>query len=270
MDKIKISEISLKHLHVSKFNVRRSDPKNDIIELTENIKLHKITNPLTVNKISNRKYEIISGQRRFIAAKNAGLKTVPCIIKSYENSIQKVMESFSENIFRSDMTLTDKSRATQQLMAHFKNDKTLVANSLGVRKATVDRYLEVEAFPSLLKNLISKRQINFATAKTIYKMTSHDPKHMQDLIDAYIHKKLNQKADFYTVIKNSKGTESVEQLEKEFKKIRNTDKFKIRLPNRDSQYIQNIALAKKIPVEMVIAEIISVGIAVHKTGRVKL
>ena len=261
-----ITSIPINKLSISEFNVRKAGKHQDIDELTSNIAEIGVKSPLIVEKRNDGKFEIVAGQRRYIAAKNASLKTVPCIIRSYESDIDRVIESFSENIFRSDMTLDDKANATKMLMKHFDNDKRQVAKAIGAHTVTVDKYLEIYSLPEILKQAVRTKKMNFETAKTIYKKTKYDQKQMKRLVESYISKNNKEKTDYYAAIKIAKN---VDDIDEEFNKIVTTEKTTLRLPTTDNNFIQKIAKEKKMVPEMVLLNLVMAGIYEYKRGKVR-
>ncbi len=264
--KEELQDVSIDKLTISRYNVRKAGIYQDIDELAKNIAKIGIKIPLAVTKHDKDKFEIIAGQRRYLAAKKAGLKTIPCIIKKYENTIDCLIESFSENIFRSDMTLMDKANATKQLMKEYDNDKRRVAETLGIATTTVDKYLDVYSLPNELKKPIRTKKMNFETAKTIHKLTRNDKERMNTLIDSYINKNSQEKSAYYIAIKTAKNVANVDD---EYNKIRSTHKTELRLPTSHNDFITSIAKDKNMTPEMVLLNLLAIGITEYKRGRVR-
>ena len=265
----KVVQLPLHKLKVSALNVRRHHVYDDMRDLIDSIKAIGVKTPLIVNEYRKNNYEVVTGQRRYIASKKAGLRSVPCIIRKYENDADMIIESFSENIFRSDMTIQDKAKAAKVLEKKFDGDIQAVAKKLGVTSVTVYKYLEYDSLPKLLKDLMRNAKMNYATAKTIYRKTRNDVRQMHKIVDAYLKKNPSQKADYYTAIKESTGNK-LKDVDDRYAKIKKTEKTTIRLPSRDSKYIEELAKSRNIPKELVIAELISIGIYQIKKGGAKI
>ena len=133
-------------------NVRKMNVLLRIDELAGNIKQYGVQSPLLVKeKEKNKKYFIFSGQRRYEASKIAEIKAIPCLVYKNIPLTQAKILSFSENMYRADMTIEDKSRATRELFTKFK-DMEKVAKVLGVKNVqTVKRYLRYDDIPEELK-----------------------------------------------------------------------------------------------------------------------
>lgn len=133
-----VVEIPLKKLYVGKFNVRSE--AGDITELTRSIEESGILQPLLVRPTKDR-FEIVVGSRRFAAAKAAGLKSVPAIIKEMSDS-EAVASSLIENIQRGNLTDEEEIEAMSRLMKLDKErygSRRKLAERLGLGKSTVDR-----------------------------------------------------------------------------------------------------------------------------------
>jgi ParB/RepB/Spo0J family partition protein len=96
-----IVEIEVDKLFIGKCNVRKTE--TDISELTESVKNAGVIEPLIVRPTPDGRYEVVVGGRRLRAAKEAGLKTVPCIVKELSDD-EAIMESLVENIQRGELT----------------------------------------------------------------------------------------------------------------------------------------------------------------------
>jgi len=95
-----VAELDVEKLFVGKYNVRRE--LGDISELVESVKQVGILEPLIVRSAPNNRYEVIVGNRRYNAAKKAGLKKIPCILKEMSDD-EAIMTSLTENIQRGDL-----------------------------------------------------------------------------------------------------------------------------------------------------------------------
>ena len=117
-------------------NVRKMNVLLRIDELAGNIKQHGVQSPLLVKeKEKNKKYFIFSGQRRYEASKIAGIESIPCLVYKNISLTQAKILSFSENMYRADMTMEDKSHATRELFTKLKKMER-VAKSIRRKKCS--------------------------------------------------------------------------------------------------------------------------------------
>jgi len=265
----RVYELAISKLKMSKFNVRKNEALQDIDDLTTNIAKIGIMNPLVVHEYRKNNYEVVSGQRRYIAARKAGLKTVPCIIRKKMEPIDMIIESLSENLFRSEMTMTDKAKAASELLRRCKGDHKRVSEILGVHMSTVRKYLEADSLPQDMKKYQS-RGMNYATVQTIYKKHPDNEGQRKALSEAYLKKSSAEKSNFYTEILESKENDTVEDVEKKFKKNSGSKVIKIRLPSAQNKYVESLAKEKNVNAQQIIIDLIAIGVSMHKSGRVRI
>jgi ParB family chromosome partitioning protein len=172
-----IHEIPLENIIVSKDNARTLDLFNGLDELAESIKEIGLQQPVVVFPISGSegKFELIIGQRRFLAYKNIlKMKTIPAIIlKKPMNNVDALAYSFSENIHRQDLDYKDKIVVAIKLLKEL-GDVQSVAKKLHVSETTIRNYLGYAAVPEEIKKLVEEKKISKSTATRISK-TNTDP-----------------------------------------------------------------------------------------------
>lgn len=144
-----VAEIPLEKLYIGEVNVRRS--VGDITELTRSIEEKGVYQPILVRPRKGR-YEIVVGSRRFEAAKAAGLKTIPAIIREM-NDEEAITASLTENIQRGNLEPEEEAEAIAKLVEVYgSNRKT--AKILGISEMTLRRKMSVlELVPRLRKEL---------------------------------------------------------------------------------------------------------------------
>ena len=143
--------LKINEVEPNKNQPRKNFNEDSLLELSESIKLHGIVQPLVVTRKKDY-YEIIAGERRWRAAKMAGLREVPVVIKDY--TPQEVMEvALIENIQREDLNPVEEARAYQNLIQEYSlkqeevaekvsKSRTAITNSLRLLKLD-DRVLEM-------------------------------------------------------------------------------------------------------------------------------
>jgi ParB family chromosome partitioning protein len=149
MNLAQIMEIPIAKLYVGKLNVRSA--AGDITELTRSIEEEGVLQPILVRAVKE-KYEIIVGSRRFSAAKAAGLKSIPAIIKEM-NDGEAIVASLTENIQRGDLQPEEEANAIKKLVGIYRSNRE-VARVLGLSEGTIRMKLSVlELVPKLRKQM---------------------------------------------------------------------------------------------------------------------
>ncbi len=151
-----VQDIQLSNLFVSPLNVRKNlDSEEDetgISDLANDIRSNGLINPLTVRK-SGEKYEIIAGQRRFLACQMLKKLTIPCNI--LDVSSQKAEElSLVENVQRNQMTNFDKIKTYAKLFEVYENDIEKVVNAVHVSRPTLLKYIKLRALSDEVMKLL--------------------------------------------------------------------------------------------------------------------
>lgn len=149
-----VIEIALEKLYIGKTNVRRS--VGDITELTRSIEEKGVYQPILVRPVEGR-YEIIIGSRRFEAAKAAGLKNIPALIRKMSDG-DAIIASLTENIQRGNLEPEEEAEAIASLVKIYGSNRE-VAKTLGLSEATIRMKLSVL---ELIPKLRSKMRIKYA------------------------------------------------------------------------------------------------------------
>ena len=136
VEKIKIIDIE-----PNKNQPRRKFDSEAIEELAESIKIYGIIQPIIVTK-KDGFYEIVAGERRWRAAKKAGLSEVPCIVR--ENDERKNKEiALIENIQREDLNPIEKARGFRQLIDEYGITQQALADIMGINRSTLTNCLRI-------------------------------------------------------------------------------------------------------------------------------
>jgi len=169
MPKFEYREIPLDQIDIGNINVRKSNLEEGIEELKNNIEEIGLQQPIVVCQKSDNRYELIIGQRRYLAYKKAGKDKIPAILTSIKNKKDALIRSFSENLHRLDLEYKDKMQATIALLDEFNGNYNDVAHVLGVSPQTVRNYLGYSAVPEKIKKLVEDGKLGATTALRISK-----------------------------------------------------------------------------------------------------
>ena len=137
-----------------------------LADLTESIRTHGIIQPLTVRRLSTGYYQIIAGERRWRAAKAAGLAEVPAVI--IEADDRKVMElGLIENLQREDLNPAEEARGYHVLMEEYGLTQEQVAQRMGKSRPAITNTLRLLALPEDLMKLVEEGQLSAGHARAI-------------------------------------------------------------------------------------------------------
>lgn len=167
MKKLKFDYLPLDKIDISISNVRKSNLEEGIDELANSIKEIGVQQPIVVSSKGDR-YELIIGQRRYIACKKLRKKEIPALITSVKNETESIIISFSENIHRLDLEYRDKMEVATELLSNL-GSVNEVAKHLGVSPQTVRNYIGYAAVPEPIKKMVDERKLSASTATRIIK-----------------------------------------------------------------------------------------------------
>lgn len=144
---------------------KRFDPET-LSDLAESIRVHGIIQPLTVRRLASGYYQIIAGERRWRAAKQAGLTEVPAVI--IEADDRKVMElGLIENLQREDLNPAEEARGYQVLMEEYGLTQEQVSEAMGKSRPAIANTLRLLALPEDLLKLVEEGTLSAGHARAI-------------------------------------------------------------------------------------------------------
>lgn len=182
-----VQEIKVKELRPNPYQPRKNFQQDAIDELKASIIEHGILQPLVVRK-SIKGYEIVVGERRFRAAKEAKLETVPAVIR--ELSEQQMMElAVIENLQREDLDPIEEALAYQTLMEKLKLTQEEVAKRLGKSRPHVANHVRLLSLPAKIQELISTGKITMGHGRALLGLRQKAK--LPALVDKIINESLN-------------------------------------------------------------------------------
>ena len=144
---------------------KRFDPES-LADLAESIRVHGVIQPLTVRRLSSGYYQIIAGERRWRAAKAAGLDQVPAVI--IEADDRKVMElGLIENLQREDLNPVEEAQGYQVLMQDYGLTQEQVAQRMGKSRPAITNMLRLLVLPEEVLALVEEEQLSAGHARAI-------------------------------------------------------------------------------------------------------
>ena len=162
------AKISISSIVKNKFQPRKVFNKESLEELTISIKERGIIQPIIVRKSedNNDKFEIIAGERRWLAAQNAGLHEIPAVTIEADN-LKSLEFAIVENIQRKDLNPIEEAEGYQRLIDEFGYDQEKVANFIGKSRAHISNSLRLLALPKEVIILIEEDKISQGHAKIL-------------------------------------------------------------------------------------------------------
>jgi len=165
---ININKVSISDLVSNKFQPRKIFDEESLQDLTNSIKQRGIIQPIIVRKSSNdsSKYEIIAGERRWLAAQKAGLHDVPVVITDVDD-LKSLEFAIVENVQRNDLNAIEEARGYQRLIEEFSYDQEKVAEFIGKSRSHIANFLRLLSLPDTVLKLIETKKLTPGHAKIL-------------------------------------------------------------------------------------------------------
>ena len=163
-----INKISISDLVSNKFQPRKIFDEDSLQDLTNSIKERGIIQPIIVRKSSddNSKYEIIAGERRWLAAQKAGLHEVPVVITDVDD-LKSLEFAIVENVQRSDLNAIEEALGYQRLIEEFSYNQEKVAQFIGKSRSHIANFLRLLSLPETVLKLVEKKKLSPGHAKIL-------------------------------------------------------------------------------------------------------
>ena len=149
-----------------KYQPRRDMDPAALEELAQSIKAQGVMQPIVVRPIANGRFEIIAGERRWRATQQAGLETIPAMVREVADQAAIAM-ALIENIQREDLNPVEEAVALQRLQQEFQLTQQQVADAVGKSRVTVSNLLRLIALPEEIKILLSHGDLEMGHARAL-------------------------------------------------------------------------------------------------------
>jgi len=165
---IDINKISISDLVSNKFQPRKLFDENSLQDLISSIKERGIIQPIIVRKSNDdsSKYEIIAGERRWIAAQKAGLHEVPVVVTDVDD-LKSLEFAIVENVQRDDLNAIEEARGYQRLIVEFSYDQEKVAQFIGKSRSHIANFLRLLSLPETVLTLVETKKLTPGHAKIL-------------------------------------------------------------------------------------------------------
>jgi len=214
-----IREIPINEIDPNPFQPREKFADESLEELALSIKTHGVLEPIIL-RAKGKRYEIIAGERRYKASKLAGLKTIPAIIKNY-NDLKTMEIALVENLQREDLNPLEQAKTFMKLIKEFKLTQEEVARRTGKSRSAITNTIRLLNLPEEIQALILEEKITQGHARALL-----------SLDDKKLQKKIAKK-----IVEEGLSVREVETLVRE--KIREKKEGKPLKPNQMKGFIKS-------------------------------
>ncbi|AFK85567.1 MULTISPECIES: ParB/RepB/Spo0J family partition protein [Thermoanaerobacterium] len=171
-----VENIKISDIEPNQFQPRKHFDDESLKELSDSIKEHGIIQPIIVRK-NDFGYQIVAGERRWRAAKLAGLKEIPAIVKDFDD--QKVMEiALIENLQREDLNPIDEAKAYKSLMEQFNLTQEEISKRVGKSRSSIANSIRLLNLDDEVQNMLMEGKITTGHAKVILALQDAEKQNM--------------------------------------------------------------------------------------------
>jgi ParB family transcriptional regulator, chromosome partitioning protein len=172
-----IKDIDLSQIKPNRFQPRQAFDEEKITELSLSISKHGILSPILVRETGAGGYELIAGERRLRAAKEAGLTTAPCLVDAAEDQLSLEL-ALIENLQREDLNPIEEARGYDRLKREFDLTQDNIAEVTGKARSSIANSMRLLNLPSSIIDLLYSGDLEKGHAKILASM---DPKEAEEL-----------------------------------------------------------------------------------------
>ncbi|TDG15746.1 ParB/RepB/Spo0J family partition protein [Seongchinamella unica] len=171
-----LKELAVDLIQRGKYQPRRDMEPESLQELADSIRAQGVMQPIVVRPISDRKYEIIAGERRWRATQLAGLDTIPAVIRDVPDEAAIAM-ALIENIQREDLNPIEEAASLQRLQQEFELTQQEVADAVGKSRSTVTNLLRLMTLQDDVRRLVEHGDLEMGHARALLGLEGGDQSH---------------------------------------------------------------------------------------------
>ncbi|HBC3491509.1 TPA: ParB/RepB/Spo0J family partition protein [Vibrio alginolyticus] len=161
-----LTDLAIGQLQPGVYQPRKDMAPEALEELAASIQSQGIIQPIVVRQVENGQFEIIAGERRWRAARQAGLKRVPCLVKKVEDRAAIAM-ALIENIQREDLNVIEEAQALERLQDEFTLTHQQVADVISKSRTTVSNLLRLNQLEVDVKGLVADKKLEMGHARAL-------------------------------------------------------------------------------------------------------
>ena len=161
-----LRELPISEIVANTFQPRSHFDEEALVSLAASIRAVGVLQPILVRELGEDSYELIAGERRWRAAKRAGLQTIPAIVRTAEDE-GSLEQALVENLHREDLGALEEAAAYQQLIEEFKLTQDQVATRVGKSRSAVANTMRLLQLPTSIQRLLGEGQLSAGHARAL-------------------------------------------------------------------------------------------------------
>ncbi len=182
-------EIAVELIDPNPYQTRRQINEAALAELAESIRASGVVQPVVLRPAAEGRYQLVAGERRWLASRRAGKATIPAVVRQISN--EQAMEiTIIENLQREDLNPIEQARAFERLSREFNLTQEQIASRTGKDRASIANFIRLLKLPDALQDALESGIISFGHGKVLLGLVSY-PEHLERAAREVIEKQLS-------------------------------------------------------------------------------
>lgn len=183
------AEIAVDLIDPNPYQTRRHIREESLGELTESIRATGVVQPVVLRPTQSGRYQLVAGERRWLASKRAGKTTIPAVVRQISN--EQAMEiTIIENLQREDLNPMEQARAFERLSREFGLTQEQIASRTGKDRASIANFIRLLKLPTTVQDALENGALSFGHGKALVALSGF-PEHLEKATHEILHKQLS-------------------------------------------------------------------------------
>nr|WP_249420254.1 ParB/RepB/Spo0J family partition protein [Rhabdothermincola salaria] len=165
-EEAQLHELPISQIEPNRYQPREYFDEEQLVSLAASIRAVGVLQPVLVRPAGPERYELIAGERRWRAARRAGLQTIPALVRQTED-VRSLEHALVENLHRADLNPLEEAAAYQQLIEEFDHTQEEVATRVGKSRSAVANTLRLLHLPATIQRLVQDGQLSAGHARAL-------------------------------------------------------------------------------------------------------
>jgi ParB family chromosome partitioning protein len=182
-------EVLIDSIDANPYQTRRRINEAALEELAESIRASGVVQPVVLRPGANGRFQLVAGERRWLASKRAGKTTIPAVVRQISN--EQAMEiTIIENLQREDLNPMEQARAFERLSREFGLTQEQIAGRTGKDRASIANFIRLLKLPEAVQNAMESGELSFGHGKVLLSLAGF-PEHLERASHEIIEKRLS-------------------------------------------------------------------------------
>ncbi len=182
-------EIPIESIDANPYQTRRRINEEALEELAESIRASGVVQPVVLRPMANGRFQLVAGERRWLASKRVGRTTVPAVVRQVSNE-QALEITIIENLQREDLNPVEQAHAFERLSREFNMTQEQIATRTGKDRASIANFIRLLKLPEPVQSAMEEGSLSFGHGKVLLALAGF-PEHLERAAREVIEKKLS-------------------------------------------------------------------------------